>query len=70
MINEKKDKRIVVRVSERDYNLLAYSSKMIGLDVSKLMRMYLDSTINPLKVKISNKEVSYEDIKRVLDSSI
>ena len=70
MIDEKKDKRIVLRVSERDYNLLAYASKMVGLDVSKLMRMYLDSTINPLKLKISNKEVNYEDIKRVLDRGL
>lgn len=62
-----KDKRLDIRISEEDLKLLKIASYCIGQTPSQTVRMFIDTTINALKLKISNGEVKLEDFKAILD---
>ena len=62
-----KTKRIEVRLSEEDYYLFKLSAVSIGQNPSTVVRMFIDTTINTLKIKVKKGEVNLEDLKALLD---
>lgn len=62
-----KDKRLEIRISEEDLKLLKVASYCIGQTPSQTVRMFIDTTINALKLKISKGEINLEDFKAVLN---
>lgn len=67
---EKKDKRLEIRVSDEDLKLLKVASYTIGQTPSKLIRMFIDSTINTLKMKIRKGELNLEDYQALWDDKL
>ena len=67
---EKKDKRLEFRISSKDDLLLRYQAERANMDVSEYLRLMIDTSIRPLKDKIRNKEISYEDIKTFLNDKL
>lgn len=62
-----KNKRLEIRISEEDLRLLKIASYCIGQTPSSMVRMFVDSTVNSLKVKIKKGEIKLEDFESVLD---
>lgn len=69
-VQTKKEKIVSVRMSEDDFELLQYASYNLGLTPSKYIRMLADTTINPIKIKIKQGAISYEDIKTVCNNKL
>ena len=67
---EKKEKIRKFRLSEKDDLLLRYQAERANMDVSEYLRLMIDTSIRPLKDKIRNKEISYEDIKTFLNDKL
>lgn len=63
----KKDKRIEIRISEEDLKLLKIASYCIGQTPSQTIRMFVDSTINGLKIKLQKGELKLEDFEAILN---
>lgn len=64
---QNKTKRLEIRISEDDLQLLKVAAYCIGQNPSQMIRMFIDSTINGLKIKIKAGEIKLEDFKAVLD---
>lgn len=62
-----KDKRLEIRISEEDLKLLKIAAYCIGQKPSQMLRMFIDSTINALKIKIQKGELKIEDFQAILD---
>lgn len=62
-----KTKRLEIRLSEEDLRLFKIASYCIGQKPSQTVRMFIDSTINGLKIKIKQGELKLEDFEAVLD---
>jgi len=62
-----KDKRLEIRISEEDLKLLKIASYCIGQKPSQMVRMFIDSTINGLKIKIKQGEIKIEDFEAILN---
>lgn len=67
MIAPKKDKVIQFRVNDEDLKFLTYCATMLGMTVSRYCRMVVDTTLVPLKLKVKNGDIKYEDIEAVLN---
>lgn len=64
---QNKTKRIEIRLTEQDYRLFKASARFIGTDASKLLRMFVDTTVNGIKIKIKQGEIKIEDIETILN---
>lgn len=62
-----KTKRLEIRISEEDLKLLKISSYCIGQTPSQMIRMFIDSTINGLKIKIKQGEIKLEDFETIFN---
>lgn len=62
-----KNKRLEVRINDEDLKLLKVASFCIGQTPSQMVRMFIDSTINSLKVKIQKGELKLEDFQTILN---
>ena len=62
-----KNKRLEVRIAEDDLKYLKVASHLMGLKPSQLVRIFIDTTINALKIKIKRGEISIEDIQAILN---
>ena len=62
-----KTARLEVRLTEEDMELLKISAYVIGMKPSQMVRMFIDTTINALKLKIKQGEIDIEDIKALLN---
>lgn len=67
MLEEKKDKKISIRLSENDYLYLRVVSYMGGMTVSKFIRTMCDASINAIKISEKQGKVNIEDFKTLLD---
>lgn len=67
MLQENKDKKISIRLSENDYSYLQVLAYMAGMTVSKYIRTLCDASINAMKLSEKQGKVNIEDIKAVLD---
>lgn len=64
---ENKNKRLEIRLSEEDLKLLKIAAYCIGQNPSQMVRMFIDSTINGLKIKIKAGELKIEDFETILN---
>lgn len=62
-----KNKRLEIRLSEEDLKLLKVAAYAIGQTPSSMVRMFIDSTVNALKLKVKKGELRLEDFDAVLD---
>lgn len=67
---DNKTARLAIRLTEDELDLLKIASFTIGQTPSKLVRMFIDTTINPLKLKIQTGEIKLEDYKAVLNDKL
>lgn len=68
MIDEKKDRRFTIRISENDYDYLSAVAYMSGMSVSKYIRTLSQASITAAKVQEQKGAFKLEDIKAVLDN--
>lgn len=67
MLQENKDKKISIRLSESDYSYLQALAYMAGMTVSKYIRTLCDASINAIKISEKQGKVNIEDIKALLN---
>lgn len=65
--SQNKNKRLEIRISEDDLKLLKVASYCIGQTPSQMVRMFIDSTINGLKIKVRQGEIKLEDFEAILN---
>lgn len=65
-----KTKRIELRVTEEELFLLKVSSYSIGQTPSSMLRMFIDSTINALRIKINLGEIKIEDFETIFNDKL
>lgn len=65
---KKKTARLEIRLSEEDLKLFKIGSYMIGQNPSQTVRMFIDSTINQVKLKIKVGEIKVEDYETLFDN--
>lgn len=64
---ENKTKRLEIRLSEEDLKLLKIASYCVGQTPSQTVRMFIDSTINSLKIKIKRGDIKLEDFETLFN---
>lgn len=62
-----KDARLEIRLTKEDLDLLKIASFTIGQTPSKLVRMFIDTTINSLKLQVQRGEIKLEDFETILN---
>lgn len=67
MLQENKDKKISIRLSENDCSYLQALAYMAGMTVSKYIRTLCDASINAIKISEKQGKVNIEDIKALLN---
>lgn len=67
MLQENKDKKISIRLSENDYFYLHALAFMTGMTVSGYVRTLCDASINAVKVSEKQGKVNLEDLKAILN---
>lgn len=65
--SQNKTKRLEIRLSEEDLKLLKIASFCIGQTPSQTIRMFIDTTINSLRVKVKQGEINLEDYETLLN---
>lgn len=68
--SQSKQSRLEIRLSEEDKELLQVAAYCIGMTPSQMVRMFIDSTINGLRIKAQKGEIPLEDIKAILDHKL
>lgn len=69
-IKETKTKRLEIRLTEEELRLLKIAGVVIGQTPSQLVRMFVDSTVNALKLKINKGEINLADYETLLDDKL
>lgn len=69
-LSENKTKRLEVRLTEEDFKLLKVCAYTIGQTPSSMVRMFVDTTLNAIKLKIKQGEIKLEDYEAVLDDKL
>lgn len=64
---QNKDARLEIRLSKEDLDLLKIASFTIGQTPSKLVRMFIDTTINSLKLQVQRGDIKLEDFQTLLN---
>lgn len=67
MLQENKDKKVSIRLSENDYIYLRALAYMAGMTVSKYLRTLCDASINAMKISEAKGQVNIEDIKALFN---
>ena len=70
MLQDNKDKKISVRISEKDYEYLAVAAYMAGMTVSNYIRTLCDASINAIKISEVKGQVKLEDFKALLNDKL
>ena len=70
MIKEKKDKTMQIRINNEDYEYFKIASYSIGQSPSQMVRMFIDTTINALKLKEKRGEINLEEFKAVFNDKL
>ena len=70
MLKDNKDKRISLRISEKDFEYLAIVAYMARMTVSKYIRTLCDASINALKISEAKGELKVEDFKALLNDKL
>lgn len=67
---KEKNTRLEIRVNSEDLKLLKIASYSIGLTPSKMIRMFIDTTVTALKVKVKKGEIKLEDFETVFNDKL
>lgn len=67
-LETQKTKKIEVRINEDDLKLFKICAYSVGQTSSQLVRMFIDSTINALKLKVAQGEIKLEDYESIFNS--
>lgn len=70
MVKDKKTKTMQVRLAESDFQLFQIAAYSIGQTPSQLVRMFVDTTVNALKLKAQKGELNIEDYKTLLHDKL
>lgn len=70
MVNEKKERRLTVRFSEKDFEYLEAVSYMAGMTVSQYVRAMAQTAIAAVKVQEQNGVIKLEDIKAIRNNKL
>lgn len=70
MIDQKKDRRITVRISESDYRYLAAVAYMAGMNVSQYVRLLAQASISAAKVQEQKGAFKIEDIEAIFNDKL
>lgn len=62
-----KTARLEIRLSPDDLKLLKIAAYTIGQTPSSMLRMFVDSTVNALRLKVKKGEIRLEDFESVLN---
>jgi len=65
--SKNKNKRLEIRIAEDDLKLLKIAAYCVGLKPSQMIRMFIDTTINAFKIKVSKGEINLEDFETILN---
>lgn len=66
----KKDKRLEIRISEEDFKYLKIASFTIGQTPSEMLRMFITSTVNSLKIKVNQGVIKIEDFETLFNDKL
>lgn len=66
----KKDKRLEIRISEEDYKYLKIASFTIGQTPSEMIRMFITTTVNSLKIKVNQGAIKIEDFETLFNDKL
>ncbi len=67
MATQKKDKKVEIRLSQEDYDMLKIAAYTMGNTVSGMMRMMAQTSINAVKMQINSGKITDENIKAILN---
>lgn len=70
MLKEKKDKTMQIRISNDDYKLFKIASYTIGQKPSQMVRMFIDTTVNALRLKVNRGELKIEDYESIINDKL
>lgn len=65
MEKENKNKRLEIRLNEKDFEILSFVASVVGMNVSKYLRMLIDSSIAPIKFNLQNGKMKWEEVKKI-----
>ena len=68
--NPKKDKRLEIRITEDDYKYLKIASFTIGQTPSEMLRMFITTTVNSLKIKVNQGAIKIEDFEALFNDKL
>lgn len=63
----KKDKLINIRINADDYNLFKCLCASVGSTPSEMIRVYIKTTLTPLKLKLNSGELKLDDVLKLGD---
>ena len=66
-VSKNKNSQLHIRINEEDLMYLKIASYCIGQTPSQMVRMFVDTTVNSLKLKVKNGEINIEDFKTILN---
>ena len=65
---ENKNKVLRFRLTETDYEIFSKICECLQLAPSQYLRMLVNATITPVKVKISNGDISLDNLQDYIDN--
>ena len=69
-LTENKTKRLEIRLTEEELKLLKICAYTIGQTPSSMLRMFIDTTLNAMKLKIKQGEIKLEDYEAIFDDKL
>lgn len=69
-LTENKTKRLEIRLTEEDHKLLKVCAYTIGQTPSSMVRMFIDTTLNAMKLKIKQGEIKLEDYEAIFNDKL
>jgi len=66
-LEPKKTKTMQVRITQDQWRLLNVASRSVGLTPSKLIRMFIDTTCNQLKMQMKKGGDTLEDFETLFN---
>ena len=69
-LTENKTKRLEIRLTEEDHKLLKVCAYTIGQTPSSMVSMFIDTTLNAMKLKIKQGEINLEDYEAIFNDKL
>lgn len=69
-LTENKTKRLEIRLTEEEHKLLKICAYNIGQTPSSMVRMFIDTTLNQMKLQIKRGDIKIEDFETILNDKL